>query len=110
MTPATLFAELEEYVASSRAQVEAGADVDLAGLDANIEKLCNLVLSMSPDDQQLYAPRLEDLLHGLNALGLALKAQHDITQLPMHRNASVAYKTADSRDNFGRREEGEQNG
>lgn len=101
----TLFSEMERYISESRSHVADGKDISLQSLDANIEKLCNMVLTLTPEDQEIYEPRLQGLLLNLNALGLEMKEQNSLHELPMRRNASVAYKTADSRDNFGKRDE-----
>ncbi len=101
----SFFSNMEEYIASSRAAVAAGDDLDMAGLDNAIETLCDMIQTMPAGDQQLYEPRLQDLLMSLNALGQEMKAQAGLQDIPKHRNASVAYKTADSRDNFGKRDD-----
>lgn len=103
---APFFAEMESYIATSRQKIAAGKDIELKGLDEKIEALCNLIISLSPEEQNLYQGRLEDLLGDLNSLGNELKTQMDgFKDLPTHRHANVAYKTADSRDNFGKRDE-----
>lgn len=102
------FAEMEQYISDSRAAVAEGKEFELTALDEKIGRLCDMVLALSPEEQSLYEGRLEELLGGLNALGLELKSQHEDTKnIPMHRQANVAYRTADSRDNFGIRDEDE---
>lgn len=104
------FNDMEKFISDSRAHIAAGQDVDMAGLDSNIEKLCNMILALSDEEQRLYEDRMRDMLVSLNELGIELKAQMegDVRDIPMHRAASVAYKTADSRDNFGIRKEDEE--
>ena len=97
------FQEMEEYISESRIAVASGREIDLHGLNLKIESLCNMILDLSPDDQRLYEERLQDLLTNLNTLGVEMKAQFETLDLLTHRQANIAYKTADSRDNFGKR-------
>lgn len=100
---APFFAQLEDYIRNSRVGIAMGEDLDLTGLDQKIGALCDMVFELSKEEQAMYEKRLQDLLSGLNELGLELKTQMEtIKELPKHKNASVAYKTADARDNFGK--------
>lgn len=101
---APFFSEMEQYIADSRATVAAGKELELAGLDDKIDALCNRILELSQDERMLYESRLQELLGSLNALGNEMRAQGDVKEIPQHRKASVAYQTADSRDNFGKRD------
>ena len=102
---APFFSELEKYIEGGRAAIAAGEELSLAGLDDNIDTLCTMIMALSEEERLMYEERLKELLGRLNALGLELKAQMEgVKELPKHRNASVAYQTADSRDNFGVRE------
>lgn len=105
---APFFSEMEHYISESRAAIANGQEVELLGLDEKINRLCEMVEGLSKEEQMMYEDRLQALLEELNALGLDLKAQHEsIRNIPLHRNANVAYKTADSRDNFGIRKDEE---
>jgi len=105
---APFFTEMEDYIRICRETIAVCEDVQLTGLDDRIDRLCNLVLALSPDERLQYEERLQTLLADLNSLGEEMRAQYvGVTELPKHRNASVAYKTADSRDNFGKRDEKE---
>lgn len=99
------FKEMETYISESRIAVASGKEIDLHGLNVKIEELCNMILNLSPDDQRLYEDRLQELLSSLNSLGLEMKAQFEVMDFAAHRQANVAYKTADSRDNFGKRDD-----
>lgn len=102
---APFFTEMENYIATSRATVAAGEELSLIGLDENIGKLCDLIMELSQEEKMLYEDRLRELLESLNALGNEMRvAEGDLKDISTHRNASVAYKTADSRDNFGKRD------
>jgi hypothetical protein len=101
---APFFTEMEHFIDSSRKAVAAGEELSLAGLDERIDALCERVLALSQEERLIYESRLQELLLGLNALGLDMKANMGLpNDIPQHRTASVAYKTADSRDNFGAR-------
>jgi hypothetical protein len=99
------FAEMENYISNCRRDIASGKDVDMQGMEIKIEALCNMVWEQSEVERLVYEPRLRSLLENLNELGKDLKEQIDGTRdIPQHRAASVAYKTADSRDNFGKRD------
>lgn len=103
---APFFSEMEKYISDSRSAVAAGKEFELTGLDEKIDKLCALILDLSDEERMMYENRLQDLLASLNALGLEMKEQVEgVKNIPQHRNANVAYRTADSRDNFGKRDE-----
>jgi hypothetical protein len=103
---AGFFTEMEKYIADSRKTLAEGKDLSLDGMDKRIAELCDKVWELMPEQRTLYEDRLRTLLENLNALGLEMKAQMEgIKDIPQHRRANVAYKTADSRDNFGRRDE-----
>lgn len=102
---APFFTEMEKFIADGRATVAAGDELSLLGLDNRIEQLCTIIAALSPEEQMMYEARLQDLLAGLNALGLELKQQFEGGVIVQHKNAAIAYQTADSRDNFGVREE-----
>ena len=98
------FSEMENYIAESRKVVAQSRELDMRGLDEKIEALCNMILELDKDGQAQYEDRLRNLLGNLNELGNEMRAQVEgIKDIPQHRAASVAYKTADSRDNFGHR-------
>lgn len=100
------FSEMERYIADSRKAVAEARDFELVGLDNNIDALCNMILALSQEERLLYETDLQNLLGNLNTLGNEMRDQFGAVQeIPQHRKASVAYQTADSRDNFGNREE-----
>jgi len=103
---APFFSEMEDYIHDSRIKLSRGEDFDMAGLDAKIESLCDRVLDMPEKERLMYEDRLKQLLDGLNTLGLELRDKIEgIKELPTHKRAHAAYKTADSRDNFGKRDD-----
>ncbi|MDX2073554.1 MAG: hypothetical protein SFX19_04215 [Alphaproteobacteria bacterium] len=102
---APLFTEMEQYIAASRATVAAGEELEMHKLDERIGQLCDMIEALSNDDRRTYESRLQELLSNLNALGNEMREQSgNVAEIPKHRNASVAYQTADSRDNFGKRD------
>ena len=102
MSPEPLFLELEAYLHKSREQLAKGEDFSLEGLDKKITRLCDCVAALPGQDERLsYAEKLRKLLAELNALGKEIFHQNT-KELPRHQSANVAYKKADSRDNFGK--------
>ncbi len=100
----TLFIEAETIIIDSSAKLRIAEDFELAGLEQKIETLCNRVMLESPELQQTLVPRLTTILENLTMLGTGLKqAMGDVPAIPVHKAANVAYKVADSRDNFGKR-------
>jgi archaellum component FlaC len=102
---APFFAEMEQFIEQGRATIAAGQELSLVGLDENIDRLCTLMMELSQEERMMYENRLQDLLGGLNTLGNELREQVSaIQEIPQHRNATIAYQRADSRDNFGIRD------
>jgi hypothetical protein len=102
-SPAALFDEIEQFVADSRAILDSGAIIEMAGLDDQVRSLCETVLQLSQED------RIGDLTQ----LGEAMVAQRDqlaeeIRNLSTQKKAAHAYKIADSRDGFGQRDDNEE--
>ena len=100
-----LFIEAETIIADGRAKLRLSEDFELAGLEQKIETLCNRVMTESPELQQALVPRLTAILENLTTLGTGLKqAIGDMPAITVHKAANIAYKTTDSRDNFGKRD------
>jgi hypothetical protein len=105
-----LFKDIAQFVKESRALLEAGAIMELGGLDQRVNMLCEQVLSLSQEERLLHADRLQTLLKELSELGEALVAQRDklggeAVQLAQQKKANTAYRTAEASDNFDRDEE-----
>lgn len=108
--PEALFNDIAGFIAESRALLKQGAMMELAGLDGRIQILCDEVMRLSGDDRRLYGERLSELLADLTALGeeMAQERQsmaNEIRHLAQMKKASVAYRTGDSRDGFGPKED-----
>lgn len=101
-----LFAEVETTIREGQAKLDERADFDLSGLQHQVESLCNYVTSQPQEIQQSLVPRLSNILQDLTMLGQGLKAEIGEPQKLQNRKAAhVAYKIADSRDNFGKRDD-----
>jgi len=99
---AAFLVEMEEYIAEARSQVALYQEIDLHALDARIGTMCDMVMELSGDERMQYEERLQKMLAALNDLGNEMKEKMGAPEdLQVHKRASVAYKTADSRDNFG---------
>jgi hypothetical protein len=102
-SPEKLFNDISQFVSESRAMLEQGALMELAGLDEHVKTLCDAVLHLSQSDRMIYADRLQQLLIELKELGEAMAKQRDamaeeIRDLSSHQKASVAYRTAEASD------------
>jgi hypothetical protein len=108
-----LFLEVEQFIAEGRALLDQGALMELAGLDEQVRILCDRVLQLSQEERLVYADKLQKLLGDLTALGETMAQKRDliaeeIRGLSHHKKASTAYRVADSRDDFGERDEGDE--
>lgn len=112
-SPDALFDGIEQFVADTRRMLEAGAMLNMQGLDDQVRSLCEAVLQLSQEERLLHADRMQQLLADLRVLGDAMVESRDrmadaMRQLSRQKQAVTAYKIADARDDFGRRDrEGE---
>lgn len=100
--PQKLFEDISSFIKNSRKSLGNGGNVDMAGMDAQVQNLCSRVLELSPDERIKYADALQELYDGLQALGNDMAAQkvemaREIRHLSSHKKASVAYRTADAK-------------
>ncbi|MBY0408045.1 MAG: hypothetical protein K2Q01_10160 [Rickettsiales bacterium] len=112
-TAEKLFQEIEQFISESRQILEEGALMEMQGLDLQVRMLCETVLLLSQAERIAYADRMQSLLGQLKELGEAMTASRDnlseeIRQLNHQKKAAQAYKTADSRDGFGKRDTDEE--
>lgn len=99
----TLFDEVDRFIADSRTLLQAGAIVQLSGLDERVAQLCEAVLTLTQDDRIQHAQRLQQLLWNLNDLGETMAQYRDamaeeIKHLGQHQKANLAYRTIESID------------
>jgi len=92
-----LFNEISQFIAQSRRLLEAGAMMELVGLDKQVQILCDSVLKLSQGDRALYADRLQQLFDDLKNLGDEMAMQRDkladeIRGVPSFQKAAVAYR------------------
>ena len=97
-----LFENIAQFVADSKVLIDKGAMVELAGMDKQVQILCERVLELSGEDRIKYADSLQGLMNELNILGKDLTQKrealaNEIRYLSSHKKASVAYKTADAK-------------
>ena len=71
----SLVAELMKVVGIAHELVEAGRDIDLAGLDSRVGLLCAKTLDLPPDEGRHVRPRLIALSGSVEALSRALSAR-----------------------------------
>jgi hypothetical protein len=105
-----LFRDIENYIAQSMAFLAQGQIMELNGLDQQVHALCLEVVRLSDDERELHAERMQAMVASLSRLAEALQTQKDLVATELNqshvaRKASIAYKQADSRDNFGNKAE-----
>jgi hypothetical protein len=115
LPPEQLFSRIEEFVTQSRELVSHGAMLEIEGLEARIESLCEMVLGLSQEDRLRYADKLQVLLADIGKLGEEMMALRDvmgdeIRSLTSVKKASVAYRVADASDSYGKRKDDENEG
>lgn len=97
-----LFKNIAQFVADSKVLIDKGAMVEMAGMDKQVQMLCEKVMELSGEDRIKYADSLKGLMNELSILGKDLTIQreslaNEIRYLSSHKKASVAYKTADAK-------------
>lgn len=108
--PEALFNKITGFVTESRDLLKSGSMMDLQGLEARIQDLCQLVLGLSQDDRIKYADKLQVLLGDIGKLGEEMSSLRDvmaqeIRSISKHKKANVAYKVTDASDGFGKRDD-----
>jgi hypothetical protein len=104
----TLFRDVLQYIEDCRVLLQKGELVELSGLDRTIAALCTEVAGLGPSERTRYADHIELLFNELSQLGEDLKATHgaltaQMSAIDNYRKASIAYRTSDASDNFGKR-------
>ena len=104
--PELMLHDVIEQVAHGQQKLSEGFVIDLSGMEREVEELCKAVLELSVQERENYAAGLEQLYQSLSQFGDDLTRARDeirkqIQTISSHRKANVAYKTADSRDDFG---------
>ena len=102
-----LFRDIEEYISQSMEFLAQGQIMELNGLDQQVHRLCQEVVQLSDEERERHAERMQVMVASLSTLAEALQKQKDVigaelNQSHVARKASIAYKQADSRDNFGK--------
>jgi hypothetical protein len=110
LPPEALLTKISGFVSESRELLKSDSMMDMQGLEARVQDLCQLVLSLSQDDRVKYADKLQVLLGDIGKLGEEMASLRDamadeIRSLSKHKKATVAYKVADATDGFGKRNE-----
>lgn len=108
--PEKLFEDITQFMEQSRSLLGQGALMELAGLEKQVQGLCEQVLALSQDERLKYADRLQGLLKELGELGQTLAVARDklgdeAMSLTQQKKAHTAYRTAEASDNYGKDEE-----
>lgn len=103
-----LFDQISAFVADCHSLLKQGMVLEMAGLDVRVQELCDLVLKLTQDERLHYADRLQLLFDDIKKLGDAMLEERDvllkeIQGLGEHRKASVAYRSTDAMDNYGKK-------
>ena len=100
-----LFNGIALFIEESRARIAADNILELSGLDAHVQMLCEEVLLLSQDERLKYADRLQKLLGDLKELGDILVEKRDlvageIRSVPQHKKANTAYRIVEASDGY----------
>lgn len=68
--------EAATMVGTARSLIADGGVVDLAGLDARVQHICQVIPTLPPDDRDSLKPALIALMDGLGGLAETVKVQH----------------------------------
>lgn len=68
--------EAATLVGTAKSLIADGGVVDLAGLDARVQTICEALPSLPSPDREALKPALIALMDGLGGLAEAVKAQH----------------------------------
>ncbi len=104
-----LFDEIEQFISDSRTLLDAGAMMEMQGLEDQVRSLCETVLSLSQQERLAASVRMQKLLNELKTLGEDMVATRDqladqIRSLSSQKKAAKAYKVADASDAYGKRD------
>lgn len=97
-TAQDLLAQIHAFVETTRNHIATGGEVDLEGLDAKVQELCEMVLDMPKAQADEYRQPLTDLATELTELKQGMEAvQNDVreqlNELNVRHKAAKAYKT-----------------
>jgi hypothetical protein len=100
-----LFDGIAQFIAESRALLDANKMLELSGLDDHVQSLCDAVLQLSQEDRLKYADRLQFLLGDLKALGDNMVEKREVLAEEMrhvshHKKASTAYRVVEASDGY----------
>lgn len=80
MTPPLLadeFSDLRRAIASSRAAIIDGAEIDLTGLDAAVTRITAAARTVAPDQRDAVLAAIEALWRDIDGLETDIRRQHD---------------------------------
>jgi hypothetical protein len=101
--PEALFQKVAQYIEESNALIAKGAYVQLNGLDAKVSELCEAVLTLSGEQREEYADRLQQLVAALQILRENMDNSRDAVNQEMHglnthKKANKAYQKIELSD------------
>ena len=91
---------IERFVSESVSHAREGVDVDLSGLDEQIEKVTQQLMRLPPEEALGARERLQTLLDQMQSLGQNLHTQQaalrkQINGLNLQKKAHLAYRKTD---------------
>ncbi len=99
--PQMLLGQIRHFANQCCKLLEEGQEVDVTGLDAQVQKLCTRVNAMPVEEAMKLRPKMDSLIEELDALSEALENQKalikaQLNDLVRQQKAHVAYQTADA--------------
>lgn len=102
-SPEKLFEDLRAFMKEKLALLADDPTTSLAGLDSNIQALCDAIMTLPVAESRKYAAELDKLQEQLSHLSAFLTAEKDavrgqLENMSTQKKAHSAYKTADAMD------------
>ncbi len=99
--PAILLGQIRHFAHRCRAVLEEGGEVDLAGMDAQVQVLCKQVDNMPLAEGLKFRPKLDSLINELDDLAVELENQKiiihaQLNDLVKQQKANQAYQKVES--------------
>ncbi len=92
---------IEQFVADALQQVQDGVAVELRGLDAEVDAVCEQILALPLGETTVARQRLENLVKHLEILSQYMRPQQEavrrqLESLNVQKKAHLAYKKTDA--------------
>lgn len=100
-TAKELLVQIRGFIATAKAHLADGGEVDMTGLDGKVRELCDRVLDMPKPEADAYTVEMEALVDELDTLKTDMvtaqaEVQRQIEGLNLRQKAAKAYTTSEA--------------